>query len=527
MHHPFYDVFKFTDIAGPRVTEKHIHSPIRNPQGAASEGGDEVIEEMVDQKRDVRTAFAQGRHVESEDVQAIVEILAEGVLTDGVFKIAVRGGEHPHVDEAGVFASHAGHFAVLEQTEQADLRFKGHLPDFIKKNGPVVRQLKFAGLPKAARARKRAFIIAEKLALHEVARQCPAVHHDERRVGPPAPVVDRLREKLLARAAFPEDEGGHIALGRHAGHAYDLLRGGRVADNVIESIDGLGPGDAHGGFLDPFGLAQGQHPAFPRFQAGERKHTVERTALELEERFLIAELAAFREDRPDDVAGKDDVLNIAVHSVRRQVEHGLRLVVQRPYRAVAFQHDHPFIQHFNDGLLFLKEQPQAELFRDGVGRRFHHPPGMVMVQGARERHIEHADDGVPAVPDGGRRAEPAVERAAVMFRSQRLHRRMFHEARPDGIGPRGAFRREVARCEVRDGITAGIVPERVQDDPLRIGQGNETARSADGVIQLFHDAFGHRHKILVLIEQLFQRGGAEGHFGGVVRPDPLKAAALP
>lgn len=228
------------------------------------------------------------------------------------------------------------------------------------------------------------------------------------------------------------------------------LRGGRVADNVIESIDGLGPGDAHGGFLDPFGLAQGQHPAFPRFQAGERKHAVERTALELEERFLIAELAAFREDRPDDVAGKDDVLNIAVHSVRRQVEHGLRLVVQRPYRAVAFQHDHPFIQHFNDGLLFLKEQPQAELFRDGVGRRFHHTPGMVMVQGARERHIEYADDGVPAVPDGGRRAEPAVERAAVMFRSQRLHRRMFHEARPDGIGPRGAFRREVAgaRCGI-------------------------------------------------------------------------------
>ena len=37
-------------------------------------------------------------------------------------------------------------------------------------------------------------------------------------------------------------------------------------------------------------------------------------------------------------------------------------------RALAFQHDHPFIQHFNDGLLFLKEQPQAELFRDGVGK---------------------------------------------------------------------------------------------------------------------------------------------------------------
>ena len=54
---PFHHVFKLTDVAGPRVTEEHIHSPIRNPQGAAPEGGDEVIEEMVDQKRDVRTAL--------------------------------------------------------------------------------------------------------------------------------------------------------------------------------------------------------------------------------------------------------------------------------------------------------------------------------------------------------------------------------------------------------------------------------------------------------------------------------------
>lgn len=117
-----------------------------------------------------------------------------------------------------------------------------------------------------------------------------------------------------------------------------------------------------------------------------------------------------------------------------------------------------------------------------------------------------------------------VERAAVMFRSQRLHRRMFHEARPDGIVPEALFPRRGCPARGRERVAAGIVPERVQDDPLRVGQGNEAARSADGVIQLFHDAFGHRHKIRVPIEQLFQRGGAEGHFGGVVRPDPLKAA---
>ena len=51
------------------------------------------------------------------------------------------------------------------------------------------------------------------------------------------------------------------------------------------------------------------------------------------------------------------------------------------------------VQHFHDRTLPAESGPQVELFRDGVGRRFHHTPGMVMVQGARERHIEYADDG--------------------------------------------------------------------------------------------------------------------------------------
>ena len=62
---------------------------------------------------------------------------------------------------------------------------------------PLSASSNLPGFLLAARARKRAFIIAEKLALHEVAA-VPAVHHDERRVGPPAPdVVDGLREKFL------------------------------------------------------------------------------------------------------------------------------------------------------------------------------------------------------------------------------------------------------------------------------------------------------------------------------------------
>ena len=66
-----------------------------------------MSEEMVDRSA-MSNCVRAGEHVEGEDVQAIVEILAEGVLTDGVFKITVRGGEHPHVDEAGVFPSPRG-----------------------------------------------------------------------------------------------------------------------------------------------------------------------------------------------------------------------------------------------------------------------------------------------------------------------------------------------------------------------------------------------------------------------------------
>ena len=91
------------------------------------------------------------------------------------------------------------------------MRVHRHLAELVEKNGPSVRKLEFPRLPGPARPGERPVLIAEKLALHEVARQCPAVHHDERRVGPPAPVVDGLREKFLARAAFAEDEHRGVA----------------------------------------------------------------------------------------------------------------------------------------------------------------------------------------------------------------------------------------------------------------------------------------------------------------------------
>ena len=54
-------------------------------------------DQLFDQQRDILRTFAQGRHLEGEDVQAIVEIFAERPLDDDVFQVDVGRGDDAHI----------------------------------------------------------------------------------------------------------------------------------------------------------------------------------------------------------------------------------------------------------------------------------------------------------------------------------------------------------------------------------------------------------------------------------------------
>src|ERR1017187_5960781 len=58
----------------------------------------ELLEETLDQQRDVLRPLAQRRHDNRHDLQAVEEVLAELALRHRLLELLVRGREHSHID---------------------------------------------------------------------------------------------------------------------------------------------------------------------------------------------------------------------------------------------------------------------------------------------------------------------------------------------------------------------------------------------------------------------------------------------
>src|SRR6185437_12512171 len=93
----------------------------------------------------------------------------------------------------------------LDRAQQLGLRLWTEITDFIQKQRAAVGELEPADAA-VGRASERAALVAEHLALHQIARDGRAVHAHERAFAPRTAGVDRRRHELLTRARFAGDE---------------------------------------------------------------------------------------------------------------------------------------------------------------------------------------------------------------------------------------------------------------------------------------------------------------------------------
>ena len=59
-----------------------------------------VVQEVLDEVRNVLGAIAQRRQVDLHDVEPVEEVLAEAARLDLDLQVAVRGADDPHVEGA-------------------------------------------------------------------------------------------------------------------------------------------------------------------------------------------------------------------------------------------------------------------------------------------------------------------------------------------------------------------------------------------------------------------------------------------
>jgi len=134
----------------------------------------ELREEVLDEQRDVRPALAERRQTHRNHVQAVEQICAERAVRDQLLQVAIGGRDEANVDVDRLDSADALELALLKGAEELHLHLDRDLADLVEEQRAAVRELETAGFARD-RARERAALVAEKLALDELLRNGRAI----------------------------------------------------------------------------------------------------------------------------------------------------------------------------------------------------------------------------------------------------------------------------------------------------------------------------------------------------------------
>ena len=137
-------------------------------------------EKMARQVENVVPAVAQRRHVETDDVQPIVEVLAEAPGHDLGGEIPIGGGDDAHVDALGPSTTDTGELLLLNEAEQLALYLEWQLTDFVEQNRSVGGLGQSSSSPLLSASEGTAFV-TEELAFDEGRRDRSTIHDNQRR----------------------------------------------------------------------------------------------------------------------------------------------------------------------------------------------------------------------------------------------------------------------------------------------------------------------------------------------------------
>ena len=180
------------------------------------------------QLRQVLLVIAQRRHGNVEDVQPVVQVVAQMSLRHRLFRNLVGGRQHAHVHRGFHLAAQAPQLAVFQHAQQLGLGADGHFADFVQQQRAALGQFEAADAA-LQRAGECALLVAEDFAFDQRFRNGGAVDGDERLALARAELVDGARHQLLAGAAFAGDQHRGGAGRHHLDQVEDLLHFARRA----------------------------------------------------------------------------------------------------------------------------------------------------------------------------------------------------------------------------------------------------------------------------------------------------------
>ena len=188
-----------------------------------------TLERVRDQQRDVAPTRAQGRHLDLDDRQAVVEIVAQDAAGLARANRLVAGAQDARAAHETLIAADALVAPVRQHAKELRLQRAVEITDLVEEERAAAGRLDPS---RAARggAREGAALVAEELALKQRRRQRGQVDRDERRRAARRVVVDGARDELLAGAGLAGDQHGRLGGSRPADELPDAEHRGAGAD---------------------------------------------------------------------------------------------------------------------------------------------------------------------------------------------------------------------------------------------------------------------------------------------------------
>ncbi|TSE28203.1 hypothetical protein Tther_02252 [Tepidimonas thermarum] len=202
----FEQVFQLAHIAGERVRLQPLQRRGREGGGlrqAVAPG--QLGQDGVGDGGQVLRVVAQRRGVDGDDVEPVVQVVAELPGLHQARQVFVGGADDAHVHRLLGGGADGAHGALLQGAQQFDLHGQRQVGHFVQKQCAASRSLKQSGLVGAG-AGKGAAAVAKQFALQQVGRDGTAVDGDEGAAGAVAAGVQGAGDELFAGAGFPGDQ---------------------------------------------------------------------------------------------------------------------------------------------------------------------------------------------------------------------------------------------------------------------------------------------------------------------------------
>ncbi len=226
--------FEFANVPRKGVVGQECKEFFGRFRSTLAKGARRLVEEVFDEQGNVVFAFAQGRHVNPVNLQAIVEVVTETSFSLEHIEVLICGDQKPGGTSLGNVGAEGKVLVFLDEPEQFDLGCRAEVADFVEEERAVGGVFDKTSADVVGAGKRAADVAEEGVAEYGVV-ESSGVNGGELARAATEP-VDCPGNPLFSGAGFAGYEHGAERSGDGLAVAEDGVHGGVVRNDAVEGF---------------------------------------------------------------------------------------------------------------------------------------------------------------------------------------------------------------------------------------------------------------------------------------------------